>query len=82
MGERFCEVLLAAVGLYIVLSFEIGTRTREFGVRMALGSNRVKVVSQVIRESLVHETNRDRAVRLPDTNPKRPESALEPTEAT
>jgi len=51
--KNFATFLLAAVGLYNVLSYEIGTRTQEFGVRMALGANRVKVVAQVIRESLV-----------------------------
>jgi len=51
--KNFAKFLPAAVGLYIVLSFEIGSRTWEFGVCMALGANRVKVVAQVIRESLV-----------------------------
>jgi len=51
--KNFAKFLLAAVGLYSVLSYEIGTRTQEFGVRMALGANRVKVVARVIRESLV-----------------------------
>ena len=46
-------VLLAAVGLYSVLSYEISTRTQEFGVRMALGASRVKVTVEVIHKSLV-----------------------------
>jgi predicted permease len=46
-------VLLAAIGLYSVLSYEISTRTQEFGVRMALGASRVQVVAQVIHQSLV-----------------------------
>jgi FtsX-like permease family/MacB-like periplasmic core domain len=46
-------VLLAAVGLYSVLSYEINSRTQEFGVRMALGASRLRVMALVIRQSLV-----------------------------
>lgn len=48
----FLCVLLAAVGLYSVLSYEISTRTQEFGVRMALGASRGQVMAEVIRHSL------------------------------
>jgi ABC-type antimicrobial peptide transport system permease subunit len=51
--KNFAKFLLAAVGLYSVLSYEIGTGTQEFGVRMAACANRFKLVAQVIRESLV-----------------------------
>lgn len=46
-------VLLAAIGLYSVLSYEVSTRTQEFGVRMALGASRVKMLAQIIQESLI-----------------------------
>lgn len=45
-------LMLGAVGLYSVVRYSISQRTQEFGVRMALGANRLNLVRLVTKESL------------------------------
>jgi predicted permease len=46
-------MLLAAVGLYGVVAYSVARRTREIGIRVALGANAGSVVGLVMRQGLI-----------------------------
>jgi len=52
-GMGGLTILLVAIGLYGILSYSVGRRTMEIGVRMALGAEHSSVVAMILRESFV-----------------------------
>jgi ABC-type antimicrobial peptide transport system permease subunit len=49
-------LLLAALGIYALVSFNVARRSSELGIRMALGAKSGRVVGMVVRETLAAVT--------------------------
>jgi predicted permease len=52
VGLGALVLVLAGLGLYGVMQYNVTRRTREIGIRMALGAGTTKVLGQVMRETL------------------------------
>jgi putative ABC transport system permease protein len=46
-------LLLASIGLYGIIAFGVVRRTREIGIRMALGAQRRNILYMVLREAVL-----------------------------
>ncbi|HEU4628834.1 MAG TPA: FtsX-like permease family protein [Gemmatimonadaceae bacterium] len=46
-------LMLASLGVYAVVSFTVGRRTQELGIRVALGAPRARIVGMIVGESLI-----------------------------
>jgi len=48
-----CGLLLASMGIYGVTAYSVALRRREFGIRLALGASRLRVIWMVLRDGML-----------------------------
>ena len=54
LSGGLCGLLVAAVGLYGLLAFRVRRRRREYGIRLALGADRIRLAGEILRLALGH----------------------------
>jgi ABC-type antimicrobial peptide transport system permease subunit len=52
-GMGLLGLVLALVGLYSLMTYSVGLRQREIGIRMAIGAGRAGVMTMVLKQGLV-----------------------------
>ena len=53
VGFAMCALMLAVVGLYGVVSYSVSCRFKEFGIRMALGAGRGRIVNAAVQPAVL-----------------------------
>lgn len=53
LGFAIFALMLAVVGLYSVVSYSVACRSKEFGIRMALGADRGRIVNAAVRPAVL-----------------------------
>jgi ABC-type antimicrobial peptide transport system permease subunit len=56
MGLTAIALLLSLAGIYAVLSYTVARRTREIGVRVALGASSRRIIASIFRRPLTQVT--------------------------